>query len=161
MSCGRWHRGRILTQPREHHRPQEDPAHALADGGRRVPVLVNGPQDLQRRRQKQIEMAAMQQHVSKVSHAASLGYRLQLGRCFRCGSRSHVLGDKLSSTPHSSKSMGDRCPNTEPPSPPDQPTRPTLSSRFPNRSSSTPRRLVRRVDHRRHYSKTRRKQDGT
>lgn len=34
---------------------------------RRVPVLVNGPQDLQRRRQKQIEMAAMQQHVSKVS----------------------------------------------------------------------------------------------
>jgi hypothetical protein len=28
---------------------------------------VNGPQDLQKRRQKQIEMAAMQQHISKVS----------------------------------------------------------------------------------------------
>jgi hypothetical protein len=29
-------------------------------------VAVNGPQDLQKRRQKQIEMAAMQQHVTKV-----------------------------------------------------------------------------------------------
>lgn len=35
--------------------------------GRHVPVAVNGPQDLQKRRQKQIEMAAMQQHISKVS----------------------------------------------------------------------------------------------
>jgi len=33
---------------------------------RRIPVAVNGPQDLQKRRQKQIEMAAMQQHISKV-----------------------------------------------------------------------------------------------
>ena len=31
-------------------------------------MAVNGPQDLQKRRQKQIEMAAMQQHISKVSH---------------------------------------------------------------------------------------------
>jgi hypothetical protein len=46
---------------------------------RRVPVAVNGPQDLQKRRQKQIEMAAMQQHISKVSpppHYDTVGFVL-------------------------------------------------------------------------------------
>lgn len=76
MNCGRWHRGRIPTRPREPCRLENDLGCALADEGRRVPVLVNGPQDLQRRRQKQIEMAAMQQHVSKVSLASSPSWRL-------------------------------------------------------------------------------------
>jgi hypothetical protein len=62
-------------------------------------VAVNGPQDLQKRRQKQIEMAAMQQHITKASPLSITN------------TQTNIPGGDIRPTPHTPKSMGNRCPN--------------------------------------------------